>query len=91
MFRDKDGHISSTKVMSFIGFFAFLITSALVIWLMPEKFNYELYAILTGGGAVGGRILDKYLNIKANKKNEQKQGVFPPLPEQLPTPPATKG
>ena len=79
MFKDKDGHLSSTKVMSFIGFFAFLITSGFVIWLLPEKFNYELYAILTGGGAVGSRILDKWLNIRAN--NEQKQGVFPPLPE----------
>ena len=89
MFKDKDGHLSSTKVMSFIGFFAFLITSGFVIWLLPEKFNYELYAILTGGGAVGSRILDKWLNIRAN--NEHKQGVFPPLPEQLPTPPTTKG
>ena len=68
MFRDKDGHLSSTKVMSFIGFFAFLITSGFVIWLLPEKFNYELYAILTGGGAVGSRILDKWLNIKSNNK-----------------------
>ena len=88
MFKDKDGHVSSTKVMSFIGFFAFLITSGFVIWLLPEKFNYELYAVLTGGGAVGSRILDKWLNIRSN--NEQKQGVFPPLPEH-PSAPIQKG
>lgn len=70
MFKDNSGNLSSTKIMSFIGFLAFLITSVFVIWLMPDKFNYELYAILTGGGAVGSRILDKWLNIRAN--NEQK-------------------
>lgn len=67
MFKDNQGNISSTKIMSFIGFLAFLVTSAFVIWLLPDKFNYELYAILTGGGAVGSRVIDKWLNIKANK------------------------
>lgn len=67
MFKDKEGNISITKLMSFIGFLAFLVTSTFVIWLMPEKFNYELYAILTCGGAVGSRVVDKWLNIKANK------------------------
>ena len=80
MFKDKDGHISSTKVMSFCGFFAFLIVSA------PDKFDYNLFSILAGGGAVGTRILDKYMNILSNRSNEQKQGVFPPLPEHPPLP-----
>ena len=80
MFKDNENNLSITKIMSFIGFLAFLITSGFVIWLMPDKFNYELYAILTGGGAVGTRILDKYMNISNNKKDEQKQSVFPPLP-----------
>lgn len=66
MFKDNQGNISSTKIMSFIGFLAFLITSGFVLWLLPDKFNYELYAILTGGGAVGSRVIDKWLNIKAN-------------------------
>jgi hypothetical protein len=68
MFRDKDGHVSSTKIMSFCGFFAFLITTIYVLYACPEKFNYDLYAILTGGGAVGSRVIDKWLNIKANQK-----------------------
>lgn len=68
MLKGKDGRLSTTKLMCFIGFFAFLITSGFVIWLIPEKFNYELYAILTGGGAVGSRVIDKWLNIKANSK-----------------------
>ena len=71
MFKDNSGNLSSTKIMSFIGFLAFLITSGFVIWLMPDKFNYELYAILTGGGAVGARVIDKWLNIKATAASKK--------------------
>ena len=69
MFKDKEGNLSTTKIMSFVGFFAFLVTSVYVLYACPEKFNFDLYAILTGGGAVGSRIIDKYLNIKASDKN----------------------
>lgn len=86
MFKDKDGHISSTKVMSFCGFFAFLIVSAYCLYVAPDKFDYNLFSILAGGGAVGTRILDKYMNILSNRSNKQKQGVFPPLPEHPPLP-----
>lgn len=70
MLRDKDGHLSSTKLMSFVGFMAFIITSIYVLYACPDKFNYEFYAIITGGGAVSGRILDKWLNILSQKKKE---------------------
>mgnify|MGYP003291329054 CR=1 FL=1 len=65
MLRDKDGHLSSTKVMSFVGFIAFIFTSIYVLCVCPEKFNYELFSILAGGGAVGTRVIDKWLNIRA--------------------------
>lgn len=68
MFKDKDGHFSSTKIMSFCGFFAFLLVSAYCLYAVPEKFSYELFAVLSGGGAVGTRVIDKYLNIKAQKQ-----------------------
>lgn len=68
MFKDKDGNLSTTKIMSFMGFIAFIVTTGFVLWLVPDKFNYEIFAILTGGGAVGSRVLDKWLNIKANKQ-----------------------
>lgn len=68
MFRDKDGHISSTKIMSFCGFFAFLIVSVYCLYAAPDKFDYNLFSILAGGGAVGTRVIDKYLNIKASKE-----------------------
>lgn len=84
MFKDKDGHVSSTKVMSFCGFFAFLIVSVYCLYAAPDKFDYNLFSILAGGGAVGSRVIDKWLNIKANQ--EQKVRVFPPLPENPPTP-----
>ncbi len=69
MFKDKDGHFSSTKVMSFCGFFAFLVISAYCLYAVPDKFSYQLFAILSGGGAVGTRVVDKYLNIMAQNKN----------------------
>lgn len=84
MFKDKEGNLSTTKIMSFVGFFAFLATSVYVLYAIPEKFNFDLYAILTGGGAVGSRVIDKWLNIKANQ--EQKVRVFPPLPQNPPMP-----
>lgn len=67
MFRDKDGHISSTKVMTFCGYFAFLLVTCYVLYSCPDKFDYTLFSVLTGGGAVGTRVVDKYLNIKAQK------------------------
>lgn len=68
MFKDKDGNLSTTKIMAFTGFFAFLITTIYVLYACPEKFNYELFAILSGGGAVGTRVVDKWLNIRANQQ-----------------------
>ena len=85
MFKDQNNRVSSTKVMSFCGFFAFLIVSVYCLYAAPDKFDYNLFSILAGGGAVGTRILDKLMNIYSNKTNGQK-GVFPPLPEQIPTP-----
>lgn len=67
MLRDNKGNLSETKIMTFIGFFAFLAITVYVLYSIPDKFNYELFALLSGGGAVGTRIIDKYLNIKGSK------------------------
>ena len=69
MFRDKDGHISSTKIMSFFGYFSFLLVSAYCLYAAPHKFNFDLFSVLAGGGAVGTRLVDKYLNIKSQERN----------------------
>jgi hypothetical protein len=70
--------------MSFCGFFAFLMVSVYCLYAAPDKFDYNLFSILAGGGAVGSRVIDKWLNIKANQ--EQKIRVFPPLPGNPPMP-----
>jgi hypothetical protein len=67
-FVGKDGFLSTSKLLSFFGFIFFIIASFIVLYTMPEKFNYELFAILTGGGAVSSRVIDKWLNIKANQR-----------------------
>lgn len=67
-FVGKDGYLSTSKILSFVGYIFFLIITCFVIYQSPEKFNYELFAILSGGGAVGSRVIDKWLNIKANQK-----------------------
>ncbi len=66
MFIGKDGILSSTKILSLSGYLAFLVVSALVLYTVPEKFNYELFAILTAGSGTGLRIFDKYLNLKVD-------------------------
>ena len=73
MFKDNQGNWSLTKIMTFSGFFAFLFVSFWLLYIAPDKFNYDLFAILTGTGAVGTRIVDKYLNRRVGPiENEQK-------------------
>lgn len=65
MFRDKNGHVSSTKVMSFIGFISFILVTLYVLYACPDKFDYTLFGAITGAGSVSSRVIDKYLNIRA--------------------------
>lgn len=67
MFKGKDGNLSTTKIISFIGFFAFLAVSVYCLYAAPAKFDYVLFSIISGGGSVSARVLDKYLNIKGGK------------------------
>lgn len=84
MFRDNLGNISSAKVMSFIGFLAFIIVSIALLWIDVSKFDYILFSVIAGGGGISSRIADKVI---ANYYgNQQKQRGFPPLSEQIPTP-----
>lgn len=64
-FLGKDGYLSISKVLSFVGFIFFIVISFIVLFKTPEKFNYDLFAILTGGGAVGSRVVDKWLNTRS--------------------------
>ena len=70
MFKGPDGYFSSSKIMSFCGFFAFIIISCIVLYTDPSKFNYEVFAGLSAGGAAGLRVFDKYTNILSAKNNK---------------------
>lgn len=63
-FLGSDGIMSTTKILSFTGFICFLLVSLFILWKAPEKFNYELFAILAGGGGASLRVFDKWLNVK---------------------------
>jgi len=68
MFKGKDGRLSSTKLLVCLSFISFVTVTGIVLWIIPEKFNYEIFATFTAGMACGLRGLDKYLNIKNNEK-----------------------
>lgn len=63
-FYGKDGYLSLSKVMAFLGYMVFLAVSVIVLKYAPEKFDYTTFAILSAGSSAGIRILDKQLNIK---------------------------
>jgi len=65
MFLGNDGVVSSTKLMSFIGYGLFVFISIWTAVNNPEKFNYELFAILSAASSSSMRLLDKWLNVRS--------------------------
>lgn len=70
-FVDKDGTMSTSKVLAFVGYIVFLAVSVILALHHPEKLSYDCFAILSAGSATSLRIIDKYLNV-INGKNETK-------------------
>lgn len=68
MFKGKDGKLSSTKIMSFFGFFTFLIVSILVVIYCPQNFDYRVFAILSASSSAGMKVIDKYMNIRGGQE-----------------------
>lgn len=68
-FYGKDGYLSLSKVMAFLGYMTFLVISILMIWIYPEKFDYLVFAILSAGSSSSLRAIDKYVNIKNRVDN----------------------
>lgn len=66
-FVDKDGTMSTSKVLAFLGYAIFLTVSVILAIHHPEKLSYECFAILSAGSATGLRVVDKYLNVVSNK------------------------
>jgi hypothetical protein len=65
MFLGSDGIISSTKLMAFVGYALFVFLSVWTAIYNPDKFNYELFAILSAASSSSMRIFDKWLNVKS--------------------------
>jgi len=65
MFMGNDGVLSSSKLFAFIGYALFLGVSVWIAVNNPEKFNYEIFAILTAASSSTMRIFDKWLNVKS--------------------------
>lgn len=65
MFLGNDGILSSTKLFAFVGYALFLGVSVWVAIYNPEKFNYEIFAILTAASSSTMRVLDKWLNVRS--------------------------
>ena len=68
MFNGNDGKLSSTKIMSFLGFFVFLIVSIVCVFYCPEKFDYSVFAILSASSSAGMKVIDKYMNIRGGQE-----------------------
>lgn len=65
MFVGSDGYVSSTKLLSFAGYGLFVFISVWTCIYNPEKFNYELFAILASASSSGMRVVDKWLNVRS--------------------------
>ena len=65
MFLGNDGILSSTKLLSFVGYGLFVFISVWTAINNPEKFNYELFAILSAASSSSMRVVDKWLNVRS--------------------------
>lgn len=64
MLYGKDGKLSLTKIITLTGYIIFIIMSIIILFHNPEKFDYKIFAILTGGSSAGLRMYDKLINNK---------------------------
>lgn len=65
MFLGNDGYVSSSKLMAFVGYGLFVFISIWTAIHNPEKFNYELFAILSAASSSTMRVVDKWLNVRS--------------------------
>ena len=65
MFLGADGYVSSSKLMSLTGYGLFVFISIWTAVYNPDKFNYELFAILSAASSSSIRAIDKWLNVRS--------------------------
>lgn len=62
----ENGEYSLTRILSVVGFVAFLCGSAYLIYKGMSWGNYETFATMTGGGSAATQIANKLINSKYN-------------------------
>lgn len=62
----ESGEYSLTRLLSVVGFLAFLMGSFYLIIKGTSWSNYETFASLTGGGSAATQIANKLINSKFN-------------------------
>ena len=63
----KEGEVYSfTRLLALIGFTAFLLGSAYLIYKGTTWGNYETFATFTGGGGIASQVANKFINSKYN-------------------------
>lgn len=62
----ESGEYSLTRLLSVVGFIAFLVGSFYLIYKGTSWSNYETFASLTGGGSAATQIANKLINSKFN-------------------------
>lgn len=65
-FLKERGEYSLTRLLSVVGFLAFLLGSGYLIWRGLTWGNYEIFATMTGGGSAATQIANKLINSKFN-------------------------
>lgn len=65
MFLGNDGIVSSSKLMAFFGYGLFIFISIWTCVNNPDRFNYELFAILSAASSSTMRVVDKWLNVRS--------------------------
>lgn len=68
MFKSADGQYSLTKLLSFLGFTTFIIVSIAIIFIMPEKFSYEIFAVIAGAGGISSQVAGKFIANKGSRE-----------------------
>lgn len=62
----ENGELSLTRLITGIGFLAFLAVTFCLVWQHTAWQNYDTFACLTGGGSAANQLVNKFINSKYN-------------------------
>lgn len=64
----ENDELSLTRVIAVIGWLAFLVVSAYLVYTRQTWANYDTFASLTGGGGAATQVVNKLINSKYNSQ-----------------------